>query len=132
MAQCSKQVYPRGPGFHLLDSCRRTATVERNGKPYCKQHDPEIVLARRRERDKERDQKWEAREKGIAEDQAKQADLACRAALCEELATICKKLRDFVEMFGTRRHFAEHPEDCAHCILLRESEDVLKKNEGHR
>lgn len=35
------------PGTAKLATCERPATVERDGKPYCKLHDPEAVAARR-------------------------------------------------------------------------------------
>lgn len=45
---CCKQIY--GPRVHSWD-CLRKGTVCRKGKWYCKQHDPEQVLARRADRD---------------------------------------------------------------------------------
>jgi len=47
MNQCQEKVTPkeRWGAFHQYQ-CHRTATIQRDGKWYCKQHDPETVKAR--------------------------------------------------------------------------------------
>ena len=53
-AQCSEQAYHgTGGGW---DACSRKGKVERDGKAYCTQHDPERVAERRTARDV----KWKA------------------------------------------------------------------------
>lgn len=54
--RCSERVYPTGMGFPRAQGCARFAKVERNGKHYCKQHDPDEVTARRGALE----EKWEA------------------------------------------------------------------------
>lgn len=57
----SKQDFPKCSAYANHDSwgrgtpCSRHASVTRDGKPYCKQHDP-VAIAERREL---RDQKWQ-------------------------------------------------------------------------
>jgi hypothetical protein len=42
--QCSEMVWD-SHSWHK-SQCRRNAVVERNSKPFCKQHDPEYIKAR--------------------------------------------------------------------------------------
>ena len=44
--QCSKQIPNDGWGFYY-HSCSKKAVVERDGKLYCKIHDPEYIQAKR-------------------------------------------------------------------------------------
>jgi len=53
--RCCAEVWPKG-GYHP-GRCERMASVERDGRHYCKQHDPVAVKAR----DDERNAKWEAK-----------------------------------------------------------------------
>ncbi len=55
--KCCKQVRDEGrwPSFHR---CRHDMVVERDGKPYCKQHDPVAVKARNDVRSVKWDAKW--------------------------------------------------------------------------
>lgn len=46
MAQCSEKVYRGGYAHDPYSACLHNATVERDGKHYCAQHDPEVVRAR--------------------------------------------------------------------------------------
>ena len=51
--QCEEMIVPKEQygSFHQYQ-CTRTATVERDGKNYCKQHDPEYIKAKNEEREK--------------------------------------------------------------------------------
>lgn len=51
----------RTVGFHSR-RCLRTGVVERNGKDWCRQHDPEAVAARRAAREAKWDAEWKARD----------------------------------------------------------------------
>lgn len=52
--KCAETVFPyRGPSYR----CQRRATVERDGKRYCWQHDPERVRADR----EQRHARWDAK-----------------------------------------------------------------------
>lgn len=48
--RCQKQVWDRDSHWGSYQ-CSRRGVVERDGKLYCKQHDPEAVKARQAERD---------------------------------------------------------------------------------
>ncbi len=54
--QCSEKVSSEGSwgSFHQ-HKCQRPATIERDGKWYCKIHDPEYI----KEKDKARTEEWE-------------------------------------------------------------------------
>jgi len=93
MARCSKTVW-YGSGFPSRQ-CSRTESVERNGKPWCKQHDPERVAVKRKERSEAFDRKWAEREQRQKEAAQQQAELERKAALVEELLTALSRLYTF-------------------------------------
>lgn len=54
---CSESVRAGTAGWRTsYKRCSRAATVERNGKPYCGQHDPEAITSRRQAKSAE----WDA------------------------------------------------------------------------
>ncbi len=55
---CTKPIYDHPYGSRC---CIRKAVVERDGQPYCKQHDPEAVKARRAESDRKHKAIWDAK-----------------------------------------------------------------------
>jgi len=58
--QCCKKIYT-GSWSQTSRSCSRAGTVERDGKFYCKQHDP-VRIKEKQEKDRlEREQVWEER-----------------------------------------------------------------------
>ena len=62
--RCSGQAYDSS-GFGRLYRCTKRAVVERNGKPYCKIHDPEYIKAKTKEKDAKWDREWTERKKGL-------------------------------------------------------------------
>lgn len=76
--RCCKLVI--GEGSYLSHRCTRQGVVERDGKPFCKQHDPEAVAARRKARDEKFDAKWRGIERAsnISKLRVKIADIAIR------------------------------------------------------
>lgn len=72
---CAKRVYSGARHDFSGHMCTRKATVERNGKWWCKQHDPEAESARMAAREA----KWKA------EDEAKEAVHGAALALAERL-----------------------------------------------
>ena len=58
--RCSEQVSSDAWHFH---QCSRKVVVERDGKFYCKIHDPEYVKNKRDRKQKEYDDKWARRNK---------------------------------------------------------------------
>lgn len=81
--QCCKSIlrptaYP--PGFR---PCNRRAKVERDGKHYCRQHDPETSLHRAEKPQVEHDARWEAENQKVERSNAEAA--ACRGVATEVL-----------------------------------------------
>ena len=49
MNQCCKEIYKGSRGFRgVYERCSRKASVERDGKPYCRQHDPVAIAERQK------------------------------------------------------------------------------------
>ncbi len=72
MKQCCAKVHDSyGVGFH---PCSRKSRVDRDGKPYCLQHDPVVRKAKSDERMKAWQAKWDASDK-----RAKQQEAALQA-----------------------------------------------------
>lgn len=46
--KCSGETRSKGMNFLRLHPCRCEASVERDGKPYCKRHDPVAIAKRQR------------------------------------------------------------------------------------
>ena len=74
---CSERVYDRFSPYAAFH-CARFAVVERNGRWYCTQHDPEYVKARQEKREKKINQQREAN-RLIGEREEREA---AHAALC--------------------------------------------------
>lgn len=82
MSACCGRVFDRNlPTFHRYRQCVREATVERDGKHYCKQHDPELVRARRDASYAKFTEKYEAERKQRQLEQAAQDLLAALEAI---------------------------------------------------
>ena len=62
-AQCSERVHDADTSWPRYHPCSRKGKVERDGKQYCTQHDPERVKARRAEQDAQWKAKYDARDK---------------------------------------------------------------------
>jgi len=60
--QCSRDVATSGLRMHY-HPCLRKATITRNGKRYCYQHDPEAVAARQKKLHAKWQAEWDADEK---------------------------------------------------------------------
>jgi uncharacterized Zn finger protein (UPF0148 family) len=59
--QCSVMIHKAdGTWAGGYYQCKRAATVERNGKPYCSTHDPEAKAAKQAERDSKMREEWYA------------------------------------------------------------------------
>lgn len=73
MTQCCVEV-PTKDLFMHYHQCQRRAKVERNGKWYCAQHDPDRIAQRRREAQARFEAEWtekrRARERQSAEQEA--------------------------------------------------------------
>lgn len=64
-------------------SCSRKGTICRNGKWYCKQHDPEAVEARAKASKDKSDAMWKAEREQVARRKAEQ--LACDGVPTDQL-----------------------------------------------
>ena len=65
--RCSREVPGEGRwGVFHMHQCTRKATVERNGKPFCKTHDPVAIKERDDARHREWQEKWD-RERAASE-----------------------------------------------------------------
>ena len=74
--------------------CGRPASVERAGKWWCTQHDPEAVKARREARDRARDEQWAAERAERERQAAHRAERERLADAAEGLLTALRKLYD--------------------------------------
>ena len=85
--QCSAEVCGEGQWgvFHPY-RCSRKATVEREGKQYCKQHDPVAIEAGHKTRSAKREAKWAAEEKAEKDTDRKQKEVMDKVAIGAELA----------------------------------------------
>ena len=85
--QCSAEVCGEGQWgvFHPYH-CSRKATVEREGKQYCKQHDPVAIEAGHKTRSAKREAKWAAEEKAEKDTDRKQKEVMHKVAIGAELA----------------------------------------------
>lgn len=120
--QCSQE---RMSGYHLVQ-CRKTATVERDGRHYCAIHDPE----RRRERDEANHAKWRAKLDKVRDEQARIA--ACLAA-CEGLSdpqaalhAMREALKGFIEDSLDEHGDDHHEDDCPRCELIIKARAALE------
>ena len=59
--KCSAQVYTRIGRWGRFSPCANRGVVERDGKPYCRTHDPEAAKARREEQDAKHQAESDAR-----------------------------------------------------------------------
>src|SRR3990167_9635183 len=89
--QCCQRVNDRGV-WHRAHQCPYKGVIERDGKRYCRIHDPVKVLERRTVRE----EKWEADYRARADQYARSSDVV-RAATARE-----KVLREAVEGLVTR------------------------------
>lgn len=97
---CSKQVYTDSYS-RPIRACSRKAVVERDGKGYCKQHDPVAIAERRTVSDEERNRKMNARDAGWRYQAA--AVAACQAAglSVESLEQgVVKELAEVASLWG--------------------------------
>jgi len=63
MELCSAEVPMRGMNFHRTRSCKNKATVVRDGKHYCKIHDPKKVLERKKKNEEKFKERIETKTK---------------------------------------------------------------------
>lgn len=106
---CGRVWHAIGNGHGDLSGCSRNASVERDGKHYCKQHDPEAANARRAASQA----KWE-REMDLKDAENRRARLehqACMGCTDEELSdlpALVKKLKE--ERDELKAYFGEYAE----------------------
>ena len=102
--QCCQRVNDRGV-WHRAHQCPYKGVIERDGKRYCRIHDPVKVLERRTARE----EKWEADYRARADQYARSSDvvrsltarekvLNARLKLAEKLAAAAKELLRFKDI----------------------------------
>ena len=99
--RCSKSVYSDRIGGR---PCGRRATVERDGKPYCAQHDP-VAVKRRRE---EARVKWEAKQVEWRQVRDEAAEQKRRAEAYPRLLAALKALVAFDATYGILEDLQAH------------------------
>ena len=80
MSHCSAHVYRK----HGSPYCVRAAVVSRDGKGYCKQHDPEVVVLRREASNKA----WQADMTARAKGRRLQTTAPLLLAACKSALTV--------------------------------------------
>lgn len=128
--RCCKMVHDEGRsvGFH---QCSRTAKIERDGKHYCAQHDPEAV----KQRDTTQRAKWE---KEWAEARAKRklekAAPAMLEALKELYAMASRPVASCSNMGHEKSEFHQAGEECPvlakYRAALAKARAAIKQAEG--
>jgi hypothetical protein len=98
LGRCVETVYDES-GWHK-HNCLRNAVVERNGKRYCKRHDPEEVRSRRAKREAKRaEQAARDEERYAQEDAARKHAENCVACFAPMLAAL-KATESWLESFS--------------------------------
>lgn len=64
--KCSAQAWHKMGRWGKWNPCSRNAKVERDGKPYCTQHDPERIARLRKERMDAASARWERQDRAMA------------------------------------------------------------------
>ena len=118
--KCSERVHDKGrwPSFH---QCPRPGSVERDGKFYCKQHDPVAVRSKR----DARDAKWESDWNAAC---AKNARTAAALRSFEPMRDALEEARRFVDTEHQGRQFAVGPctkDDPGYTDFVKPAEDML-------
>ena len=104
MENCSAGVWQ---GWRSL-SCSRKGKIERDGKWYCKQHDPVAIKARRDETDRKYREHWQKLRDAQKVDKANQHKLATYDELLEALEEIDRDVKaaaDYCDDRGARNLF---------------------------
>lgn len=87
MERCEATVF--GDRCHN-HQCIRTGCVKREGKLYCKQHDPVAVEARQKAREAKWNREWNAKDAAYKKQRTAQKLLERKAALVDELMAAAK------------------------------------------
>jgi len=116
--QCRGSVHDDfGVGFH---QCMSKASVTRNGKPYCKLHDPLRVEKRTEARHRKWQQEWTAKAETQRKAENARKSTECKARIGAELAKAVLVCFGFVTADGPTRIGATKEEVLALLALARE------------
>src|SRR3990167_595936 len=102
--QCCQRVNDRGV-WHRAHQCPYKGVIERDGKRYCRIHDPVKVLERRTARE----EKWEADYRARADQYARSSDVV-RAATAREQA-LNARLKQAEKLAAAVREIGREPEE---------------------
>ena len=89
--QCSKQIPNDSWGFYY-HSCSKKAVVERDGKLYCKIHDPEYIQAKQ----EKANVKWQKESREISASRIALA--ACKEIKPEHPELVAQNIKDMYEI----------------------------------
>lgn len=86
-------------------ACTKPVKVQRDGKWYCRQHDPEKVKERRKKLEQKWREKWDARD-------AENSRLATIAATTADILRLAYEMKDekFIPLFATMEANGWRPE----------------------
>ncbi len=127
--QCREFVWPRG-SFHKT-KCSRKGVVERDGKLYCKQHDPLAIAAKRQAENEKFEMKYAANKEKTRRQRA--IINACEGIPTEALeAGVVAELLEVLENVSAHLPdcYCGYPTTCGRCRLLRHCAVVLAKAKG--
>ncbi len=51
-------------------------------------------------------------------------------SLLKDMYEVNKKLLQFAKDFGAHRHLVDYPDNCSHCLLIKQGEQAQAKAEG--
>ncbi len=86
--RCAERVWD---GWHQ-HRCTRKGTVQEDGKGWCKQHAPALAKAKREERDRKWQEKWDRQDKERAEAKAADAEVQRRADCYDDLLAALERI----------------------------------------
>ena len=89
--QCSKQIPNDSRGFHY-HSCSKKAVVERDGKLYCRIHDPEYIRAKQ----EKANVKWQKESREISASRIALA--ACKEINTEHPELVAQNIKEMYEI----------------------------------
>lgn len=127
--QCSAQVLPEGQwgAFHPYQ-CSKNATVQRDGKWYCKIHDPEYRKAKAANRTTEWKRKMNSEIAGnIARGQCEKINPDNPRAVAESIGDMYEALKELLDFYHLPKGSIDRP---YLADVVRQAKKALIKAEG--
>jgi len=121
--QCSKQIPNDSWGFHY-HSCSKKAVVERDGKLYCKIHDPEYIQAKR----EKANVKWQKESREISASRIALA--ACKEINPEHPELVAQNIKEMYEVLQALKNTNSYWWQEVDSDTLKKIDFVLSKIKG--